>query len=53
MQHEAEELVVQVSIPRGLTDEEEGEDGEAAEGETGDGTPAADAAAGGGDTGGE
>jgi large subunit ribosomal protein L25 len=49
VQHEPEELIVQVAIPRGIDEgeEEEGEEGEEAEGEAGEGgeAPAAEASA--------
>ena len=47
LQHEAEELVVQISIPRGLEDEA----GEGEEGEAGEGGDTADTSSDGGDSG--
>ena len=53
VQHEPDELVAQVSVPRGLEEEEaeaEGEEGEGAEGEGGEGAAEA-SSEGGGDEG--
>lgn len=56
LQHEADELVVQVAIPRGMDEGEEAEEGAEGEGEAGEGGEAAGDAGGessGGDSGGE
>jgi large subunit ribosomal protein L25 len=47
LQHEDDELVVQVTVPRGMDEEEaaEGEEGEGEAGEGGEGAPAAEASA--------
>jgi large subunit ribosomal protein L25 len=50
VQHEADQLVVQVAIPRGMAEGAEGEEGEGAEGEGGESAPSGSD---GGDAGGE
>ncbi len=52
LQHEEDQLVVQVAIPRGMAEDEEGEEGEGAEGEGGE-SGAEASGDGGGDAGGD